>query len=188
LSDPDFPNMLETVLDQARMHARCLGIEITESASARLQPVIETIVLLRRRGHHVYIDDFGTGYSSLSYLHDLSIDGIKIDKTFTHAIGTEAVTVGILPQVMAMADALNLQVVVEGVETEAQAAFFSTAAKPILAQGWNFGYPMPAVEFLRVYAENAQKAATVRHQAPIPIRGDVVKQASTNGDRSSPIQ
>ena len=188
LSDPDFPDMLETALDQARVHARCLGIEITESASARLQPVIETIVLLRRRGHHVYIDDFGTGYSSLSYLHDLSIDGIKIDKTFTHAIGTEAVTVGILPQVMAMADALNLQVVVEGVETERQAAFFATAAKPILAQGWIFGYPMPAMEFLRAMAENAQKSTAARLHPPVHIRGNASSETSAGGDRAGTIQ
>ena len=50
----------------------------------------------------MHVDDFGTGYSSLSYLQDLSIDTIKIDRSFTQAIGTQALTVGILPQILAM--------------------------------------------------------------------------------------
>jgi sensor c-di-GMP phosphodiesterase-like protein len=86
----------------------------------------------------VHIDDFGTGYSSLSYLHALSIDAIKVDRSFTQAIGTEAVTVSILPQILAMAERLNLQIVVEGVETELQARYFCMMGPQTLAQGWRF--------------------------------------------------
>ena len=70
-----------------------LAIEITESSTARHQAARDAILRLRQRGHSVQVDDFGTGYSSLSYLHDLFIDTIKIDRSFTQAIGTEAVTV-----------------------------------------------------------------------------------------------
>jgi sensor c-di-GMP phosphodiesterase-like protein len=106
----------------------------------------------------VHIDDFGTGYSSLSYLQDLAISAIKIDKSFTRSIGTQAVTVAILPQILAMAEALKLQVIVEGIETSPQADYFSVLAQPVLAQGWFFGYPVPAERFQRLLAEDEQKA------------------------------
>jgi sensor c-di-GMP phosphodiesterase-like protein len=106
----------------------------------------------------VHIDDFGTGYSSLSYLKDLEISAIKIDKSFTRSVGTQAVTVAILPQILAMADALKLQVIVEGIETGPQAEYFSSLGRPVLAQGWFFGYPVPAERFLRLLAEDEKKA------------------------------
>ena len=147
LSDSEFLPMLGRSVDEAGIPPAGLGIEITESSTARHQIAMDTIHQLRQRGHCVYIDDFGTGYSNLAYLHDLAVDAIKIDKAFTSAIGTEAVTVSILPQILAMAEALALQVVVEGVETELQASYFAAAAQPILGQGWLFGHPVPSKEF-----------------------------------------
>jgi sensor c-di-GMP phosphodiesterase-like protein len=75
------------------------------------------------------------------------VDAIKIDRTFTQAIGTGSVVVSILPQILAMADALRLQVIVEGVETDGQATYFAASDRPMFAQGWLFGKPMPAPEF-----------------------------------------
>jgi sensor c-di-GMP phosphodiesterase-like protein len=126
---------------------------------------IETIRGLREKGYSVQIDDFGTGYSSLSYLHDLSVDTIKIDKAFTQAIGTGSVIVGILPQILAMAEALKLQVTVEGIETEEQAVYFASATQPIFAQGWLFGRPMPAADFPRLLAEDEERAQVALHES-----------------------
>ena len=84
------------------------------------------------------------------------MDAIKIDRSFTRAIGTEAVTVSILPQILAMAKTLHLQVIVEGIETSQQAAYFSGGAKSILGQGWLFGHPVPPEEFLRLLAASEQ--------------------------------
>lgn len=146
LADPEFMGMLDGALADAGVAAQNLGVEITESNTARQQAAREAIVKLRERGHVVHIDDFGTGYSSLSYLHDLSVDSIKIDKVFTRAIGTEAVTVSILPQIMAMAEKLHLKVVVEGIETPEQARYF--AGHPsVYGQGWLFGRPVTAELF-----------------------------------------
>jgi sensor c-di-GMP phosphodiesterase-like protein len=156
LGDPRFLPMLEQSLDQAGVLAASVAIEITESSTALHQVAMEAIRHLRRLGHHVHIDDFGTGYSSLSYLHDLSVDAIKIDQSFTRAIGTQAVTVSILPQILAMAEALNLQVIVEGIETSQQAGYFSGRAKSILGQGWLFGRPVPPEEFLPLLAASKQ--------------------------------
>ena len=147
LSNAAFLPMLERSLAAAEVPAVSLAIEITESSTARKETAVEAIRQLRMRGHSVHIDDFGTGYSSLSYLHSLAVDAIKIDKSFTHAIGTEAVTLGILPQILAMATALNLQVVVEGIESEEQAQYFAGSNPSILAQGWHFGRPVPCDEF-----------------------------------------
>ena len=153
LSDPKFVPMLERAVKQAEVPARSLAIEITESSTARSQIAKETIAQLRRQGYSVHIDDFGTGYSSLAYLHELSVDAIKIDIAFTQAIGTGSAMVSILPQLISITQALNLEMIVEGVETEEQAEYFAHASKQTLAQGWLFGRPVPAGEFYRRLAE-----------------------------------
>jgi sensor c-di-GMP phosphodiesterase-like protein len=157
LAHAEFPQALRTILDRAGLFSYCLGIEITESASVGQPEIVEAIALLRRRGHRVYVDDFGTGYSSLSYLHSLSIDAIKIDRAFTHAIGTGAVTVSIIPQILAIAEALNLDVVVEGVETAEQVEYFHDRKQPLYLQGWYFGFPVPPEEFHRLLASAEKK-------------------------------
>ena len=63
----------------------------------------------------------------------------------------------ILPQILAMARALKLQVIVEGIHTAPQADYFSSLAQPVLAQGWFFGYPVPAAKFHRLLAEDEKK-------------------------------
>jgi sensor c-di-GMP phosphodiesterase-like protein len=161
LSDPAFPLMLVGSLAAAGVAASSLTIEVTESSTASKETAVATIRQLRAGGHRVHIDDFGTGYSSLSYLHSLSVDAIKIDKSFTHAIGTEAVTVSILPQIMAMAKTLNLKVVAEGIETEEQAVYFAHCDQPILCQGWLFGRPVAAKDFSRLLAENEEQISVL---------------------------
>lgn len=175
LSDPKFLPMLSEALKQTGVPARNLAIEITESSTARHQMAKEAIRGLRQNGHSVHVDDFGTGYSSLSYLHDLSIDTIKIDRSFTQSIGTQAVTVGILPQILAMASVLNLGVIVEGVETSQQASYFAGSDSTILAQGWLFGRPVPVSEFRAVLARDEKKPAVFENvpepnSAPMPLQ------------------
>jgi sensor c-di-GMP phosphodiesterase-like protein len=160
LRDPRFMPMLEQTLKTVSVPARNVVIEITESSTAKHEIAKETIRQLSQQGHSVHIDDFGTGYSSLSYLNELSIDTIKIDQSFTQAIGTEAVTVSILPQILAMAKALKLHVIVEGVETAEQARYFVAAAQPILVQGWLYGHAVPAADFLRMLTEDEKKTCT----------------------------
>lgn len=159
LADSNFIPMVERALEEAEVSPRNLGIEITESYTARQQVARNTILRLRQKGHYVAIDDFGTGYSSLAYLHDLSVDAIKIDKAFTKAIGTDAVTVSILPQILTMAETLKLQVVVEGIETQVQADYFAAGTQHIHAQGWLYGRPVPARLFLQMLDEEDARIA-----------------------------
>jgi sensor c-di-GMP phosphodiesterase-like protein len=147
LMDPAFLPMIEAVVQEFHVRPSSLTIEVTETSAANEEDALESIRLLRRMGFGISIDDFGTGYSNLSYLLYLSVDSIKIDKAFTRAIGTDAVTVGILPQIIAMARTLNLAVVVEGIESPGQADYFSTDNMKIYGQGWLYGRPMPAAEF-----------------------------------------
>jgi sensor c-di-GMP phosphodiesterase-like protein len=156
LSDARFLPMLVQSLDKEGVSAESIAIEITESSTARHEVAMETIRHLHRLGHCVHIDDFGTGYSSLSYLQDLSVDAIKIDRSFTRSIGMEAVTSAILPQILALAEALHLRVIVEGIETSSQASYFKSGAQPILGQGWLFGRPVPTAEFHRLLAEEVK--------------------------------
>ena len=150
LCDPEFLNMLGEMLREMKVPARSLTVEITEGSTVRNGIAGETIRQLRLRGHRVHIDDFGTGYSSLAYLHELSVDAIKIDKSFTKAVGTDAVKGSVLPHILAMAEELNLDVVIEGIETKEQEDYFWGAGSKYLAQGWLFGHPVPAEEFHRL--------------------------------------
>jgi sensor c-di-GMP phosphodiesterase-like protein len=178
LADPAFLPMLDESLKRAKVPSKSLVIEITESSAANHEVAMETIRCLRRRGHSIHIDDFGTGYSNLSYLLYLSVDTIKIDKAFTRVIGTESVTVAILPQILAMAESLNLEVIVEGIETEQQESYFSTNNKRTMyGQGWLYGRPVSADEFQTLLAANWAKgpvavepaAAQASRVAPVPI-------------------
>ena len=175
LLDPKFLPMLDDTLKRAKVDAKSLVIEITERSTAENAVAMETIRELRRREHSVHIDDFGTGYSNLDKLLYLFADTIKIDKAFTRVIGTESVTVAILPQILAMAKSLNLDVVVEGVETEQQADYFSSVQQKIFAQGWLYGRPIAAEDFCRLLAGDSLRSAAVevastRPAAPSAIR------------------
>jgi sensor c-di-GMP phosphodiesterase-like protein len=159
LADPAFLPMLDEAMKQANVRPSSVVIEVTESSTANQEVAMESIRLLRRRGFSIYIDDFGTGYSSLSYLTYLSVDRIKIDKAFTRAIGTQSPTLAILPPIMAMARSLNLGVVVEGVETEQQALYFTVNDLTVQGQGYLYGEPLPADQFLELMAPKLGRAA-----------------------------
>jgi sensor c-di-GMP phosphodiesterase-like protein len=153
LVDEQFPTFLLECSMGAGTRPECIGLEITERSTAEQKIAVESIAGLKSTGYVVYIDDFGTGYSSLAYLHLLHVDAIKVDRAFTQTIGTEAVTASVVPQILAMAEKLRLLVVVEGIETEEQAMYFREAGPGILGQGWLYGRPVPAAQFLEQMAE-----------------------------------
>lgn len=126
LSDDQLPRAISDALALNNIDPKYLEIEITESMlvrqEARVEKVIQSLVAL---GVRLAIDDFGTGYSSLSYLHRLSIDTLKVDRSFVEKIPGNANSEAIAKAIVGLGKSLQLDVVAEGIENEAQCAFIS---------------------------------------------------------------
>ena len=119
---PGFCQFVAAMLDETGLSPALLELEITETAMlTNLEDVVREIERLRKLGLRISIDDFGTGYSSLSYLQNLPVDAIKIDRSFIGALdrGSGGGT-SIVSAIITLAHGLNLTVVAEGVETQAQ--------------------------------------------------------------------
>ncbi len=124
-----------------------LTLELTERDA--LPEVDHRVVRdLHRLGVELAIDDFGTGQSSLAYLETLNPDVLKIDKSFTAAIGTDAVNSTVTDIIIALAQRLGIDLVAEGVETPQQAEYLRRHGVDVL-QGYLFARPMPLKEFPR---------------------------------------
>ncbi len=147
ITAPGFARTVNQVLVQTGMQPERLELEITESML--VEHSTDTVGCLRElvsMGLRLAIDDFGTGYSSLSYIKRFSIDTLKIDRAFVVDVTVDEDDAAIVQAIVAMARRLNIQVVAEGVETEAQCAFLR-AHDCNLVQGYLFGRPVPAEQF-----------------------------------------
>jgi sensor c-di-GMP phosphodiesterase-like protein len=144
MNGPRILGLLGKEVLRANIFPGQIALDLTERSTADLAIARAAIRRLRDAGYKVHIYDFGTSFSSLSYSDQLAVDAIKIDRSFTRAVGTDAVTAQILPQMIAMAESLGVEVIVEGVETEAQRKFLSAHEKPLRLQGWLFSKPLSA--------------------------------------------
>lgn len=134
---------LQAALSESGILPSDLSIEITESIlMAETETSLRIIARLHELGVGIAIDDFGTGYSSLSYLKRLRPTQIKIDKSFVHDAATDPDSRAIVKGVISLAEALGLNMVAEGVETELQQQFLRDAGCHTL-QGYLLGRPMP---------------------------------------------
>jgi len=156
LADPRLLLLLDEKLHDGLVTPANVAFELSERATSDREVAIAAIRRLRERGHAIFIDDFGTGYSNLAYLTELNVDGIKINRSFIATIGTESVTASIVPQILAVAEALDLSVVVQGIEREDQANYFAADNPKILGQGWFFGLPVPAKSLIYLCAEKSE--------------------------------
>ncbi|MDO9489984.1 MAG: EAL domain-containing protein, partial [Sphingomonadaceae bacterium] len=125
-----------------------LELEITEGVLTQ-DPTAALVLLERIRdtGVKIVLDDFGTGYSSLSYFRQFPFDKIKIDRSFVAEMLDSKRALSIVEAVIALAHGLDLPIVAEGVETEAQLALLSEKGCT-LAQGYLLGRPMPIEHFI----------------------------------------
>jgi sensor c-di-GMP phosphodiesterase-like protein len=151
LTNPMLFKTLEECLRSAQLPPAAIGLEVTERVAADHQRAVDAIALLKQAGHTVYVDDFGTGFSNLACLHRLAADVIKIDRIFTKMLGTSLAEYSIVPQILAMADQLNLRVVVEGIETCEQAEYFRARGIHVLAQGFLFSPGVPARQIKDIF-------------------------------------
>lgn len=142
---------LASILEDTGLPAEFLLLEITENLlmeeSARS---VQWLTEFRGLGVRLAIDDFGTGYSSLSYLKRFPVNTLKIDRSFVHDLPDDKEDVSLVAAIVAMADSLGIEVVAEGVETDAQADFIKKIGCDYM-QGYLFGEPMPADEMLSRY-------------------------------------
>ena len=132
-----------------------LKLELTESLV--LDDIDDTIVkmnALRHIGVRFSMDDFGTGYSSLSSLKKLPLDQLKIDQSFVRDISIDRDDAIIIETIIAMANKLNMEVIAEGVETEAQRSFLELHDCQ-LYQGYLFSKPVPLEQFELLLKKNS---------------------------------
>ncbi|WP_296931641.1 EAL domain-containing protein [uncultured Marinobacter sp.] len=144
---PSFCSTVMALLRKTGASPRNLKVEITESALAYdLELVEETLRTLRSMGIRISLDDFGTGYSSLGYLKRLSLDELKIDQGFVRDILDDPNDAAIAETILALASALKLSAVAEGVETRGQLDRLVRMGCTRF-QGYYFSRPLPAAEF-----------------------------------------
>lgn len=142
----DIVRLVMQAIDKYCLTAHALELEITESVAMEdVAYTIRTLESLAAGGLQLAIDDFGTGYSSLSQLKKMPVKILKIDRSFVQDITTNPDDAGIVDAVITMAHRLGLQVIAEGVESEAQLAHLREQGCDF-AQGFLFSRPLPAAE------------------------------------------
>ena len=141
-SQPDFVDVVQRTLELAGVAPTSISLEITESATMG-PTAIETCARLAALGIRLQLDDFGTGYSSLSYLTRMPIQSLKIDRSFVARMGEDPMSATIVQTVLALASALGMASIAEGVETAAQAEQLR-AMKCVAAQGYLWSKPVEA--------------------------------------------
>lgn len=140
-------------LKNTGVEAHWLEVELTESSlMENTQHTIASLQRLRAMGVKISIDDFGTGYSSLAYLRRFPIDTLKIDIAFIREVTSNPQDAAITRTIIELAHSLELRVVAEGVESQAQLAFLKAAGCDQI-QGYLFSRPLPMQELERLLLE-----------------------------------
>jgi diguanylate cyclase len=139
-----------------------LWLELTERVM--MEDSVSTLAVmhgLRSIGVRLAVDDFGTGYSSLSYLKRFPIERVKIDQSFVRGLGESGSDGSLIAAIVAMANALGLELVAEGVETEDQARQLELAGCSMM-QGYLFSRPVPPDRFVDIDAAARRPIRSVR--------------------------
>ncbi|CRM89371.1 Bacteriophytochrome cph2 [Pseudomonas sp. 22 E 5] len=144
------------ILAQTGVEPHWLEVELTEgSLMENTQHTIASLQRLHTMGVKISIDDFGTGYSSLAYLRRFPIDTLKIDIAFIREVTSNPQDAAITRTIIELAHSLNLRVVAEGVETQAQLAFLRDAGCDQI-QGYLFSRPLPVATLERLLLERSE--------------------------------
>lgn len=153
---PALVEQIKTVVAETGIDPESLKLEITESAvMENAETAILMLKQIKETGVRVSIDDFGTGYSSLSYLHRFPIDLLKVDRSFVSAMEENSENGEIVRTVIALAKALNLKVVAEGIESIHQFHQLRILGCEY-GQGYLFSKPLPVNEIERLLKDNTR--------------------------------
>ncbi|MGA7179033.1 MAG: EAL domain-containing protein [Thiobacillaceae bacterium] len=147
LHQTDFTAQVQRVLRESGVNPSLLKLELTESiVLENFEDTIDKMQTLKELGVSFSLDDFGTGQSSLTYLKRLPLDQIKIDRSFVRDIATDPNDATIVNTIIVMSKAMGLDVIAEGVETEAQREFLDLHGCQAF-QGYLFSKPVPLDQF-----------------------------------------
>jgi diguanylate cyclase (GGDEF)-like protein len=150
-----------SILNSVGFDPRRLELEITETAVMSSADTARRIIKeLKEAGIRISLDDFGTGQSSLGRLREFTFDKVKIDRAFVSAITTDRTSGHIIKAIVSMCEGLDLEVVAEGIETDAEAQKLRELGCG-MGQGYYFGKPVDAAATLRYLAENHHDFALV---------------------------
>ena len=150
-NDPRLPELVARTLRETGLPPPLLELEITESTAMReTDATLGTLTRLKQLGVSIAIDDFGTGYSSLAYLKRFPVDKVKIDRAFVGEAPGDRDQSAIVTAIVALAHALGIRVIAEGVESEAQRAFLESCGCNFI-QGYLAGRPVDADTAARDY-------------------------------------
>lgn len=154
ISTSGFVDMVQEVIAETKINPHFLEIEITEmSMLDYTEDLLNTINQLRALGITISIDDFGTGYSSLNYLKTFPVDVLKIDRAFVRDIVPEKSGIAMISAMISLAHALNLQVVAEGVEEEAELNVLREYGCEFV-QGYYFSKPLSVEDFTQLIVDS----------------------------------
>ncbi len=164
-AQPDLASQLAKILQETGFAPSSLNLEITETiAMADAQRSAAVFSELKALGVRLDIDDFGTGYSSLSRLQRFPVDTLKIDRSFISQVDTDIETAEIVRVILMLAHGLHLEVVAEGVETQAQADWLKDIGCE-LAQGYLFSKPVPGESIVQLLSNAANAPASAQAKA-----------------------
>lgn len=156
---PDFDQVVSGILEETRLPAHYLELELTEGALIEQGIGAELrLAALRKLGVRVSIDDFGTGYSSLSYLKRFPINKLKVDQSFVRDIPSDSADMEITSAIIGLARNLHLESIAEGVETEAQLDYLREQGCGY-AQGYLFSKPVAAADAENLLSRHVTFAA-----------------------------
>lgn len=153
---PALVEQINTVIAETGIDPSSLKLELTESAvMENAETAILMLKQIKKTGVQISIDDFGTGYSSLSYLHRFPIDLLKVDRSFVSAMEENSENGEIVRTVIALAKALNLKVVAEGIESIHQYHQLKVLGCEY-GQGYLFSKPLPVSDIERLLADSSR--------------------------------
>jgi len=147
----DLLGYCKKILDTFKFSAGHIEIELTESALVdNYNNAKEVLDEIHDMGVHIALDDFGTGYASMSYLKEFPFDTVKLDRSFIYGLPDDRESSAIVKAMIQLADALNLNIVAEGIETDQQKSFLSDQGCAF-GQGYLWSKPISAEDFEEKY-------------------------------------
>jgi EAL domain-containing protein (putative c-di-GMP-specific phosphodiesterase class I) len=165
LDDDNVIGHIREALELSRLEASSLVIEVTETALMRdVSSAVRRLEAIKQLGVEIAVDDFGTGYSSLGYLRQFPVDCIKIDRSFTNAIGASSESKALVRTFVQLGKDLGLKTLAEGVETPEQMDLLRTD-RVDEAQGFLLSRPLDP-EALEARLLNPMRASILHHSAP----------------------